>query len=230
MNPQNTDPAGQFYRGETGRHYHEEKRGLPSEALPWVISLRSEKFCAHVKSTDVVLEFGVGSGWNLAGLKCARKMGFDIADSVAEKLGKLQIEFVKDMQSVPDQTIDVAICHQTLEHLTRPFEALLDLRRILKTTGRLILHVPWEHERRYRYYDASEPNHHLYNWNAQNIGNLVSVAGFKIESLRVVSYGYDRFAAVIAHRLHLGEKSFRIFRRGLISLKPLREVELIAAL
>ena len=122
----------------------------------------------------------------------------------------------------------VAICHHTLEHLLAPAEALLQLARILKPQGKLVLHVPWERERRYARHRADEPNHHLYDWNAQNLGNLVTVLKFRIQSVVVRRYGYDRFAANLAARLRAGERGFRIIRAGMIALRPLREVELIA--
>jgi hypothetical protein len=99
---------------------------------------------------------------------------------------------------------------------------------VLKPTGRLVLHVPWEVERRYRRYDPAEPNHHLYHWNAQNLGNLVTVLGWRIERIGVQTYGYDRFAANGAARWRLGEAGFRLLRRALVLLRPLREVELVA--
>ena len=92
----------------------------------------------------------------------------------------------------------------------------------------MILHVPWERERRYGCYDANEPNHHLYNWNSQNLGNLVSVLGYQIQSIRIRRYGYDRFAANLALRLNVGERGFRLIRAGLIAIQPFKEVELIA--
>jgi len=42
------------------------------------------------------------------------------------------------------------------------------------------LFVPYEKERKYRHYDSKEPNHHLYSWNVQTLGNLVEEIGFKV--------------------------------------------------
>jgi len=221
------DPAAQLYHGPSGRAYHEAKRGLRPECLPWLTTLRAEKFQPHVQPEDVVFELGVGAGWNLGRLRCARRIGCDTSEFLAERVTALGIEFVTDLAAVPDATAHAAICHQTLEHLLEPAEALRQLARVLKPGGKLILHVPWEREGRYAHYRADEPNHHLYDWNAQNLGNLVTVLGYRIESVGVRRYGYDRFAANLALRLRLGEKGFRAIRAGLLALRPLREVELI---
>jgi len=227
MNDQPSDPAAALYHGASGQAYHEGKRALHPAGLPWVMALRAEKLQRHVRPEDVVVELGVGSGWNLGKLSCARRLGVDTATFLGERVAALGIEFFTDLAAVPAVTADVAICHQTLEHLLEPAAALRELARVLKRGGRLVLHVPWERERRYARYQATEPNHHLYNWNAQNVGNLVAVLGYRIESVAVRRYGYDRFAANAAVRLRLGERGFRLIRAGFVAMRPLREVELI---
>jgi SAM-dependent methyltransferase len=222
------DSAAELYHGESGRQYHEQKRALRPEALEWVMALRAEKFQRHVRPHDVVFEFGVGSGWNLGKLRCARRIGCDTSEFLKDRVTALGVEFVTDVATVPNETADVIICHQTLEHLLEPAETLTQFARVLKSAGKLILHVPWEHERRYSRYHADEPNHHLYNWNAQNIGNLVAVLGYKIESIKIRRYGYDRFAANLAVRLRAGERGFRIIRANMIAIRPLLEVEAVA--
>lgn len=223
-----TDAAAPLYQGAAGLAYHEGKRGLRPEAREWVFRWRAAKFQPWVKPSDVVFELGVGAGWNLAGLRCARRIGCDAATFLADQLRALGIEFVADSRDVPGGSVDVALCHQTLEHLLRPADALLELGRVLRPGGTLVLHVPWEIERRYRRYRADDPNHHLYHWNAQNLGNLVALLGWQPSSVGIRRYGYDRFAANLAARLRLGEPGFRVIRGLLVALRPLREVELVA--
>lgn len=225
----NSPPAVALYQGAAGRDYHDRKRDLKPAALPWVLRLRAEKFQQYVGSEDVVFEFGVGAGWNLGRLQCRRRIGCDVSEFLEERVTALDIEFVGDMAAVPDAVADVVICHQTLEHLLEPADALRRLARILRPGGRLILHVPWERERRYARYRPDEPNHHLYHWNAQNLGNLVTMVGYRMESVAVRRYGYDRYAANLAVRWHAGETGFRLIRAMMIALRPLREVVLIAA-
>ena len=124
-------------------------------------------------------------------------------------------------------SVDVLICHHTLEHLLEPAAALREMARLLKPNGRLILHVPWERERRYAIHRPDEPNHHLYSWNAQTLGSLVKLCGFRLEKISTRRYGYDRFAANQSARLRLGATGFRLLRRALMALRPLREVELV---
>ncbi len=216
------------YRGAAGRRYHEVKRGLPASARPWVTRLRAEKFRPLVGPTDTVFEYGCGAGWNLAALPAARRLGFDVAEFLRAEVEADGIEWVADPAGLPSGLADVVICHHALEHVPEPWEALREMRRLLKPGGRLGLWVPCEKERRYRRFDPAEPNHHLYSWNVQSLGNLVTEAGFTVTQAGLARYGYDRYAAVWAVRLRLGEAGFRALRRLLMAVRPLWEVALRA--
>lgn len=55
------------------------------------------------------------------------------------------VTVVGDIQSCPqiaDNTYDVVVCTQVLEHVPNPFRAAAELHRILKPGGRLLLTVP----------------------------------------------------------------------------------------
>ena len=220
--------AARHYQGEAGRAYHEGKRGIPPEAFPWIARLRAEKFSPHVHREDTVVEFGVGAGWNLTELKCARRIGFDVTDFLEPDLRARGIEFVRASAALADARTDAVICHHMLEHALNPAASLVEIRRVLKPGGKLLLHVPFEKERRYRRHNPAEPNHHLFSWNAQTLGNLVTECGFKLESAAVEQFGYDRAAAATACKFKLGESGFRLLRSCAHLLFPASEVRVVA--
>jgi SAM-dependent methyltransferase len=222
------EQAQRHYCGEAGRRYHKIKRGLPEQAIPWVARLRARKFAGFISASDVVFEYGVGSGWNLAALDCRRKLGFDVADEVETEVRALGIEFVADTTLIPEAVVDVVICHHTLEHLLHPPAALKEMRRVLKPQGRLLLYVPLERETRYEHFRRNEPNHHLYSWNVQTLGNLVEETGFTVTEAAAGEFGYSRFAAVWAAKLRLGERGFRFARRMLHAIRPAFEARVVA--
>ncbi len=224
------DPARAHYLGAAGRRYHEEKRGVPEAAWPWVVRLRAARFQPYVAPGDVVFEYGCGAGWNLAALPVARRLGHDVAEFLREGVERQGIEFVPDPAALPDGVADVVLCHHVLEHLWAPAAVLVELRRLLRPGGRLLVGVPCETGRRYRRFDPQEPNHHLYSWNAQTLGRLVTDCGYRVRRVNRGRYGYDRFAAVWAVRLRLGEAGFRWLRRLLITLRPCWEWRLEAGL
>ena len=223
-----TEQAQRHYRGDAGRRYQESKRGLPEQAIPWVAALRARKFAPLIGAEDVALEYGVGAGWNLAAVRCRRKIGFDIADFLEPALRALGIEFVADTQVLPDAVADVVICHHTLEHVLHPPEVLEEIRRLLKPAGRLLLYVPLEREGKHEHFRPDEPNHHLYSRNVQTLGNLVQEAGFEVAQAGIGEFGYSRFSAVWAAKLRLGETGFRCLRRLLHVIRPAFEVRVVA--
>ena len=216
------------YRGDPGRQYHFGKRALPECAIPWVAALRARKFAPYVCPADVVLEYGVGAGWNLAALECRRKIGCDVAEFLEPAVRALGIEFFADPKMAADGIADVVICHHTLEHVLHPPDVLREIHRLLRPEGRLLLYVPLEREPRHEQFRRGEPNHHLYSWSVQSLGNLVEESGFKVAEAGVGEFGYSRFSAVWACRLGLGRPGFICLRRLLHLLSPSYEARLIA--
>lgn len=220
--------GARHYRGAAGRSYHYDKRRLPESALPWVAADRARKLQRFVRPDDVVVEIGVGAGWNLRSLACRRRIGQDVADFLADDLGDQGIEFVGDPGALDDGLADVVVCHHVLEHVPSPLDTLTEIRRVLRPGGTLLLFVPYEVQRQFRRYDPAEPNHHLFAWNPQTLGALVDEAGFAVDDAGLGQYGYDRFAASLAARVGLGERGFRAVRGAVQLVRPVREVRVRA--
>lgn len=220
------------YIGNQGIEYHESKRSIPDKAYDWIAKLRAEKINPYIKENDMIFEYGVGSGWNLAKLNCQKKLGYDLSEHLEQTVNSHGIEFVNNINEITDSSVDIVICHHVLEHMANPTEFFKEAGRILCDNGKILLFVPFEKERRYRHYNPDEPNHHLYSWNVQTLGNLVSDMGFKIECEEgkpgVQLFGYDRFASVLAVKLHAGETGFRLIRRAIHIIKPAYEVCIMA--
>lgn len=216
------------YQGEAGRHYHESKRAIPESALPWVARDRAGKLAPFVAAGSTVLEYGVGLGWNLAAIQCRRKIGCDVGEFLRPTLERQGIEFVINSQELPAGVAEVVLCHHALEHVLDPAAALAEMRRLLAPTGWLLVFVPLEREWRYRRFRREEPNHHVFSWNAQSLGNLVEDVGFTAQEVSVQRYGYDRIAAVWSARVGAGHWGFHALRATLRRLRPLLEVRLIA--
>lgn len=220
--------AHQSYRGAAGHQYHEGKRALDPGVLEWVVRARAARFQPLIQPHHAVLEFGVGAGWNLQGLLCQRRVGVDVECFLAPGWESMGIEFSHGIQEFASGAFDAVLCHHALEHVDNPAETLVGLRLVLRPGGRLLLAVPYEFERRYRVFNPIEPNHHLFSWNVQTLGNLLTVSGWTLESIGIGRYGYDRFAANLARRCHLGERGFRLLRTLLQTLKPCREIVAVA--
>jgi SAM-dependent methyltransferase len=216
------------YVGEAGRAYHARRFAIPDVAYDWVARSRARKIAPRVSANDTVVEFGVGHGWNLAALACGRRIGFDLGTHVASIVRAHGIDFVERAAELRDGSADVLVCHHLLEHVPDPAETLAELRRVLSPTGRLLLFVPYETERRFRRYTDDEPDHHLFSWTPQSLGNLVHDCGFSVDSAGLGEFGSDRISAAWACRLRLGEPGFQLLRRLALTLRPAREVRIVA--
>ena len=216
------------YRGQAGLMYHKSKRGISEKAYSWIATHRSEKISPFIREADTVLEYGVGTGWNLAEVRCRKKIGFDISEHLEEAVSSHGIEFVTDIEKVEDASIDVVVCHHVLEHTVNPAESLWEIFCKLHAGGRLLLYVPYEKEKRYHSFNRNEPNHHLYSWNVQTLSNLAEECGFNVAQSRLGRYGYSRFAAVLAERLGVGERGFQLIRSAIGFIRPLQEVRVVA--
>jgi len=207
--------------------YYANELAVSDEVYAIMSRLRARKIQPHVRSSDTVFEFGVGSGVNLASLVCSERHGFDVnptSSAVALRHG------VKIIEAYDDQycAYDVVICHHVLEHLMAPAECLAKLLRVLRPGGTLLLFVPYEEQSRYQTHIASDPNYHLYSWTPHSLANLVIECGFSNQSVGLGSFGYDRIAARLAASLYAGDFGCRILRRCAHLVRKEREVRIVA--
>lgn len=141
----------------------------------------------YVGKDDVVLDFGCGGGYLLAQLDCRRKLGVEI-NPVARAQAQAQgIEVADDVRAFAGTPAEVIISSHALEHTLQPHDILRSLHAALRPGGRLVLVTPFERNSAWR---AGDINQHLYTWSPMNLGNLVTAAGFRVETSEII---YHRF-------------------------------------
>ncbi len=213
------------YIGAAGAGFH-ARREVPDRSIMWIARDRAKKLQPFIRSTDVVLEHGCGSGWNLAALNCSEKLAHDIAPSVRPHLDRLGLKFVANTGEIPDGSVDAVISHHCLEHVPDPSAVLAECRRLLKPDGRLLLTVPYEFDRKSRIYRGPDDWHHIFSWTGQTLGNLVSDHGFTVQSMTINRRGNDTWAAV--HSARFGEWVYIVLLKMRHYLTPGWEIRLIA--
>ena len=214
------------YIGDHGRLYQEQQNMLPASLYGWMARLRAKRL-GHIIPTDArVFEYGVGLGYNLAQLPARRKAGFDICEP-SEIFQQNGIEFFQDIEMVPNHCWDVVLCHHVLEHVPSPLDTLKEIKQKVVSGGMVLVFVPYEREVRYRCYRPTEQNGHIFSWNPQTLGALLVNAGFKIKTITLSPFGYDRRAALIANRFRLGEVGYHTVHKVLHIVRPSREVRAI---
>ena len=140
-----------------------------------------------VGKDDVVLDFGCGGGYLLAQLECRRRLGVEINPSARASAKAQGIDVVEDIRDLVGLPADVIISSHALEHTFQPYEILRSLHAALRSGGRLVLVTPFERNSLWR---PDDINKHLYTWSPMNLGNLVTAAGFRVETSEII---YHRF-------------------------------------
>ncbi len=216
------------YIGKKGEEYHSAVHDNISIVDSWISNKRKSKIKPYINNKDVILEYGVGLGWNLRSLSNKEKFGYDIATHLSTEVEKHGISFISDTSKLKDESFDVIICHHVLEHVSEPVKAINDINRLLKKNGKVLFFVPYEKEKIYHKYNPDEPNKHIYSWNVQTLAKLVDLNGFKIENAFLRKFGYDLFASKLAAKLKLGENGFLLLQKLLQIVRPRKEVFVFA--
>lgn len=119
----------------------------PQDPEPWAYSQRAALLQREVREGDRVLDLGCGAGRFLAGLDDA--IGVEIAEHATERARKnvpgADIRLLEPDGSLPlgHGEIDLVWCSEVLEHLPDVAHALLEIRRVLKPDGRVLITVPY---------------------------------------------------------------------------------------
>ena len=150
----------------------------------------------------IVVEVGSGEGHLLAHLRPlkpgARFVGLELSRDLAREAGQThrdaRTSFVAGSAyalPVAAGTVDALLCCETLEHLERPEDALLEVRRVLRPRGRALLSVPREplwralNLARGRYVtDLGNTPGHVGHYSAGSFSRLVHRAGLRVIARR----------------------------------------------
>lgn len=168
--------AAANYRSSAGKDYLAQRAGATSDHVQ---TLRASLFAGLSESSDVVLDFGCGTGGVLSRIAAGRRIGVEIGSEAAAAARARGIEIVADLAELGTNSVDVAISFHAIEHVERPADVLRELARVVKPGKRLRLIVPGENPRDPRQSAWSEnADMHLFTWTPLIFGNLAWVAGF----------------------------------------------------
>ena len=115
------------------------------------------------------------------------------------------IETFATLEEMPVFSVDVVISNHALEHVHDPLGVLQKICRTLRPGGRLVLVTPFERSTRWK---PGDINQHLYTWSPMNLGNLVSLAGFNVESVELINHRFPP-GGITLRRL-IGSRLFHI--------------------
>jgi SAM-dependent methyltransferase len=185
--------TSQYYDDYWRRGHYPEGSGQN----PRVLELIDSELTAQTRCIDVGCGNGKATGVWLAD-RVGQYIGVDVSPVAIEEARALGLDarLIEDATSLPfaDQSFDLAVCVEVLEHLVHPDQAVTEIARVLSPTGVLIATVPntvfWR-----RRVDAvvgrwnpfgddlsvSEPwrDPHLRFFTARSLGAMIAGCGFE---------------------------------------------------
>lgn len=123
----------------------------------------------------------------LANLECAQRFGIEINPTARAEAKKNGIDVFESFDDIPPSSVDVVISNHALEHVHDPLGELRKIRSALRPGGTLVMVTPFERSSSWK---PGDINQHLYTWSPMNLGNLVSLAGFKVESVELIHHRF----------------------------------------
>lgn len=126
-----------------------QPRGGWTPSAGTIAPLERQFFSRHIRPGKVCLDYGCGDALRYGASLTAEGVdyrGFDISPTAvaAAQARKVNAQTLTPdgRTSLPDDSCDVTLCFEVLEHLMEPDVALAEIRRVLKPGGAAIFSVP----------------------------------------------------------------------------------------
>ena len=206
------------YLGEDGERYYRDKFG---DKLRFGRLFQLEYFRPYCRDDLDLLDFGCSDGLSLRTLPAQRRIGVEVNPAAIQRGQALaaeesvEVEFHTSLKNVETESVDVVISNHCLEHVPSPYDSLMEVARILRPGGRLVLVVPFDdwRDKNNRRWRPNDPDHHLFTFSPLNLGNLVGEAGLNCLSVEVCRTAWSPKLFWIDRVL--GRKAFRLSCRAL---------------
>ncbi len=187
-----------------GEKYHTERHENHADKAYYEARARIalNKFFSEIDKNSKLLDYGCGLGQNIFYLPNAQ--GYDISDFGLEFCRQKGLKVTDNLSDLENEGFEVVFSSHVLEHHPHPRTMLEEIREKLQPGKTLILVIPFERHGKGKF--ELDLNQHLYNWNFQNINNLLLTCGFKIRKNKYIrGAGYHRL-------LFLSKLNFGLYR------------------
>ncbi|MGG5506960.1 MULTISPECIES: class I SAM-dependent methyltransferase [unclassified Myroides] len=228
-----TDPVlskeklGDYYLSENYISHTDGKRNFFERLYQSVkkIALRRKVDLLFRQNNTVgtLLDIGCGTGdflveakkrgWTVTGFEPS-----DQARALAEKKG---IQLIADYKTLADASFDVITLWHVLEHIPNLEEQIVEIKRLLKADGKLILAVP-----NYKSYDAShykehwaayDVPRHIWHFSQNSIVRIFSTFQFKVEEVQPMIFD-SFYVSLLSEEYKTGKRNWiKAFLVGLRS-------------
>jgi ubiquinone/menaquinone biosynthesis C-methylase UbiE len=153
---------------------------------------------AHLNGNKSLIDIGTGPGWLPREARKYTKnvLAVDVSDyqiNLSEKyIGKSNFKFREgSIYNIPARknSFDIAVTSEVIEHLEKPEKGIVEVYRILKSNGKLIITVPYREKIHYTIcmhcLKQTSVNGHLHIFDRKNISAILRNSGFTIETIKL---------------------------------------------
>jgi SAM-dependent methyltransferase len=132
-------------------HYEDFWADAPADPEPWAWERRRALLLGEARAGERVLDLGCGAGRFVAALQAAGAdpVGVELAEAALERARAnapgADLRRLADDGSIPLEhgSVDLVWCSEVLEHVGDTAHLLLEVRRVLRPGGRLLVTVPY---------------------------------------------------------------------------------------
>jgi SAM-dependent methyltransferase len=132
-------------------HYEDFWADAPDDPEPWAWERRRALLLRETRPGERVLDLGCGAGRFVAALHDAgaQPVGVEIAEAALERARRnvpgADLRLLEPDGSLPLEhgSFDLVWCSEVLEHVGDTSQLLLEVRRVLRSGGRLLVTVPF---------------------------------------------------------------------------------------
>lgn len=136
------------------------------------------KFEKYIIKGQKVLDFGCGGGYLLSNFQDIERFGVEVNKAAIKEAESNGLKIFNSSKDLPDDFFDLIISNNALEHCDNPFLELKELHRSMKKGSKICIVVPCDNIK--NKFLNNDLHKHLYSWSPSNLGNILSVSGFKI--------------------------------------------------
>jgi len=151
-----------------------------------------------------ILDFGCGSKpYETAFSACDSYTGLDIAQSGHDHTNS-RIDVLYDGKTLPfsDSTFDKIVCFEVFEHLPDPGASLIEMARVLRLGGELLVTIPF-------IYREHEVPFDFQRWTSFGIANLLQKHNFRIVKIKKINPNFGTIAQLCFDEIFLRGRSQR---------------------
>ncbi len=169
--------------------------------------MRIKKIINLIPKNCTLLDFGCGDDYNLLlKLKPHIKKGIGIDAKIKNTIKENNLIINSRTKEIKDKSIDCVISLAVLEHLERPLAPFLELKRIIKPNGKIMITTPSPSSKpllefmafKLKIINAQEIKDHKHYFSKRDLEKIFKKAGFK--KIRIKKFQFGLNQRVVARR------------------------------